>query len=197
MNKTIKIYIGVLALLIIGVVAIEFSTPQPVNWEKTFNESHKIPFGTFVFYEELDQLFPNSEVNDINVTPYEYFDELYNWEDSTYQTTGTYILIDELSNIDEASAQELLDFAAFGNEIFISSSYFPKTLIDSLAFDTKNDFSFSGKAELSFTNPRFKDDSITVEKGLSNIYFSKIDTLYTTVLGYQKFKNDEHVNFIK
>ena len=197
MSKTLRIYIVILALLFVGIIIIEFSTPQPVNWQKTYNETHKIPFGTYVFHEELEQLFPNSEIKDIRVTPYEYFDGYYSWSDSTYQTTGTYMVIDEVPQIDITSAQELLDFASFGNDIFLSSSYFSENLADSLGFETKNDFSFTGKAELSFTNPSFKNDSITIEKGLSNIYFSKLDTLYTTVLGHQKFQKNVRANFIK
>ncbi|OUS02518.1 hypothetical protein A9Q86_03160 [Flavobacteriales bacterium 33_180_T64] len=197
MSKPLKIYIGILALLIIGIIAIDFSTPLPVNWQKTYNETHKIPYGTFIFYEELDVLFPESQVENINITPYEYFDDYYSWEDSTYLTTGTYIIIDDYPNIDNTSAQELLDFASHGNDIFISSNYFPDRLLDSLGFDTQNDYNFKGKAELSFTNPAFKNDSITIEKGLSNIYFSTIDTLYTTVLGHQKFADSTYTNFIK
>lgn len=197
MSKTLKIYVGILVVIIIGIIAVEFSRPKPINWQKTYNETQKIPFGTYVFYEELEQLFPNSEIKNITVTPYEYFDEFYNWEDSTYQTKGTYIIIDESPEIDFSSAQELLDFASFGNDIFMSSSYFPKKLIDSLGFNTKIKYSFEGKSELSLTNPKFVNDSITIEKGLNNIHFSEIDTLNTTVLGYQKFKDSMHANFIK
>ncbi|NRA92591.1 MAG: DUF4350 domain-containing protein [Psychroserpens sp.] len=197
MSRTLKIYIGILVLLFVGIVAIEFSTPPPINWSRTYDETQKIPFGTFVFYEELDQLFPESKVQDIKVTPYEYFIDYYSWEDTTYLTTGTYILIDEFPELDGSSAQELLDFASFGNDIFISSNYFPEKLIDSLGFNTNNDFSLKGNAELSFTNPTFKRDSISIEKGLSNIYFSRFDTLYTTVLGYQKFNDSLRVNYIK
>jgi hypothetical protein len=197
MSKALKIYLGILVILVIGIIIVEFSTPQPINWQKTYNETHKIPFGTYIFYEELEQLFPESKVRDIRVTPYEYLDGYYSWSDSTYQITGTYMLIDEFHETDNTSAQELLDFAKFGNDVFISSSYFPERIVDSLGFKTKNDYSFSGKAELSFTNPSFERDSITIEKGLSDIYFSKIDTLYTTVLGYQKFKDSSRVNYIK
>jgi hypothetical protein len=197
MSKTLKIYIGLLILLFVGIIAIEFSTPAPINWQKTYNETQKIPYGTFVFYEELTNLFPESKVQDIKVTPYEYFDDYYNWEDSTYLTTGTYIIIDEYPDLDNISAQELLDFASHGNDIFISSNYFPDRLLDSLGFDTKNEFTFKGKAEFTFTNPVFESDSISVEKGLNNIYFSKIDTLNTTVLGHQKFDDVTYTNFIE
>lgn len=197
MNRTLKIYIAILVLLFIGIVVIEFSTPQPVNWQKTYNEKHKIPFGTYIFYEELETLFTKSEIKDIKRTPYEYFNDYYDWEDSTYYATGTYMLIDERPELDNTSAQELLDFASFGNDIFISANYFPDRLKDTLGFKTDNKYTFSGKANLTYTNPSFANDSITIEKGLSNIYFSKIDTAYTTVLGYQKFGDSTYTNFIK
>lgn len=197
MNRTLRVYIVILVLLVVGVIAVEFSTPQPINWKKTYNEKHKIPFGTYIFYEELEDLFPQSEVKDIKRTPYEYFDDYYDWEDSTYYATGTYMLIDERPNLDNTSAQELLDFASFGNDIFIAANDFPDRLKDTLGFDTKNKYSFSGKAELTYTNPSLKSDSISVQKELSNIYFSKIDTAYTRVLGYQKFGDSLYANFIK
>jgi len=197
MSKTLKIYLSLLLLLFIAIIAVEFSTPPPINWTKTFNETHKIPYGTFVYHDQLTTLFPNSKVRDIKVSPYEYFDDYYSWADSSYLTTGTYILIDQQANIDNTSAQELLDFASHGNDIFISSNYFPPKFQDSLHFHLHNNYNFKGKAELSFTNPRLLNDSITIEKGISNIYFSEIDTLNTTVLGYQKLADSAYVNFIK
>jgi len=197
MSKTLKIYIGILVLLFIGIIAVEFSIPEPINWYKTYKESDKTPYGTFVFYEELTNLFPESKVHDIKNTPYEYFDDYYIWEDSTYLTTGTYMLIDEYPTLDNSSAQELLDFASHGNDIFISSNYFPVRLTDSLDFSTNNDYSFNGKGNFTFTNPKFKSDSISIKKGMTNINFSTIDTLNTTVLGYQKFGDSIFINYIK
>ena len=197
MNKTVKIYIALLIVLFIGFAAIEFSAEKPIDWSKTYRETDKIPYGTFVLYDQLPSLFPNSEIEDIKVTPFEYFDEYFNWADSTYDIFGTYLHIDEYAAIDDVSAQELLDFASHGNDIFISTSYPPKKFYDSLHLDIKNSFDVKGKAELVFTNPTLKKDSITIEKGLSNIYFSKLDSSITTVLGYQKFDSIKRVNFIK
>lgn len=197
MSKTLKLYLLLLVLLFVGIVVVEFSTPPPINWNKTFDERHKIPYGTFVFYNELETLFPNSRVQDINNTPYQYFDQYYNWEDSTYMITGNYLLIDQFPETDNTSAQELLDFASFGNDIFISSNYLPRKFNDSLGFETTNSLDFDAEASFSFTNPLLAKDSITIKKGLSNIHFSKIDTLGTTVLGHQKFQDSTYVNFIK
>ncbi len=197
MNKTIKLYIGLLILLFIGAIIIEFSSIPPIDWRPTFNEKHKKPYGTYILRNELSSLFLDNEINDIKVTPYEYFDEYYDWIDSVYTTQGNYIYINEFTDVDEVSAQELLDFASHGNSIFFSSNYFPDLFLDSLRIETTNNYNFNGSAALSFANPIFKNDSITVRKRLSDIYFSSIDTLYTTVLGYQKFDSIPRVNFIK
>ncbi|AOW19438.1 DUF4350 domain-containing protein [Urechidicola croceus] len=197
MNKTLKIYIGLLALLFVGFVIIEFSSTPPVNWSKTYNENHKIPYGTFILRTELQSLFPNSEINDIKTTPYEYFDSFYSWDDSLYSTHGNFIHIRDRTEIDEVSAQELLDFTNHGNTVFFSSNYLPERFLDSLYLDTTNDYNFKGKAELSLANPIFEKDSITILRGLNNIYFSSVDTLNTTVLGYQNFDSIPRVNFIK
>ncbi len=197
MNKAVKFYVVLLILLFAGLFAIEFTKQQPINWSKTYNEKHKIPYGTFILYEELDHLFPDSEVKKITVTPFEYFDAYFNWEDSTYSISGNYLFVNEYNVTDDYSAQELMDFAARGNAIFISTSYPTQRFYDSLFFETKNDFNFEGSARLTFTNPEFSKDSVSVDKGLSNIYFSKIDTTTTTILGHQDFHRKKRVNFIR
>lgn len=197
MTKTIKIYLLILVLLFAGAIAIEFSKPRPIDWTKTYNETHKSPYGTYIFYNELENLFPLSTVQDIQVTPYEYFEEFYDYENSVYLTSGTYMYIDELMTVDEFSAQELLDFASHGNDIFISSSYLPELLKDSLKLKMTNDFDFRGKADLYFSNDRFKSDSITISRGLNNIYFSELDSVSTTVLGFQRFSIAERINYVK
>ena len=197
MNRTIKIYLGFLVLLFTLIVFIEFSAEKPINWSKTYNEKHKIPFGTYVLYNEMENLFPESRVYDIKITPYEYFDDFYNWEDSTYTTTGTYIHIKENVSIDDVSAQELLDFASHGNSIFLSTNNIPQKFKDSLYFETKNEYKFTGTAAFSLANPKFKNDSIHIEKGLNNLYFSELDSLNTTVLGYQVFDSIKYINYVK
>jgi hypothetical protein len=197
MNKTVKIYLVLLVLIIIGVSAIELSKPKPINWSKTYNETHKIPYGTFILFDQLKTLFPDSEVKHIRVTPYEYFDDFYNWEDSTYIVSGTFMHINNFADLDDVSAQELLDFAAHGNDIFLSTNYPPQKILDTLKIDIKNNYSFKGKAFFSLANPTFANDSITIKKGIENYFFSKLDSVTTTVLGYQKFDSIQHVNYVK
>ena len=197
MNRTAKIYVFVLILLFIMFAIIEFSTEKPIDWNKTYSETDKIPYGTFVFYDQLQTLFPESEIENIKVTPFEYFDEYYDWADSSYSIAGNYINIDEYTDIDDVSAQELLDFASHGNDVFISTSYPPTRFYDSLNFNTDNDYDFKGNAEFGLVNSKLKNDSISIEKGLNNIYFSELDSSTTTVLGYQKFDSIQRINYVR
>ena len=197
MTKTIRIYLLALVLLFIGAVIIEFSKPRPINWSKTYNETHRIPYGTYIFYNELGNLFPDSEIINIDNTPYEFLRAAYNWDSLDYDISGTYMYIDEYMNVDAVSAEELLDYASHGNTVFIASSYLPEVISDSLHLGTEFEYDFRGGAKMSFANPRFKTDSISIDKGLNNIYFSELDSLITTVLGYQNFGFEERINFVK
>ncbi|SFT09355.1 hypothetical protein SAMN04487906_2906 [Zhouia amylolytica] len=210
MNKTLKVYIGVLILLIIGIFVLEITKPTPIDWSPTFNEKHTKPYGLKVLYQELPSLFKNQELLDINITPFEYFDNTFDQVDSTYGIKGSYLYIHDDYMVDEVSAEKLLDFAGEGNSIFISSTQFPQTLKDSLDFKIKYEYSFSGKATLTLANPQFSRDSITIDKNAQDIYFKELDSLTTIVLGFHSISNEaeildinqkealkDHINFVK
>lgn len=197
MNRTIKIYVGLL-ILFLGLIAfIELTKERPINWKPTYNERHKIPFGTYIFHEELENVFSDKEFTDVRKTPYEFFDEYYDWEEDEYTTTGNFIHIAQYSEMDDISAQELLDFVSYGNTVLMSSNYFPKRLEDSLGFNTTNEYDLKGNSYFTLTNPRFKTDSITIDRGINNFHFSKLDKDLTTVLGHQTFDSIAFPNFIK
>ncbi len=197
MNRTIKIYIGLLIFLFGLIAFIELTRERPINWKPTYNEKHKIPFGTYIFHEELEAVFPNQEFTDVRKTPYEFFDAYYDWDEDEYTTTGNFIHVAQYSEMDEISAQELLDFVSYGNTVFMSSNYFPNRLKDSLGFNTTNQYDLKGNSYFTLTNPRFKKDSITIDRGINNFHFSKLDKDITTVLGHQTFDSIAFPNFIK
>lgn len=120
MNKSVKIYLIFLVIVIIGVVVVDTNSPKPINWSPTYSISDKIPFGLYVFNQELKEILKPDTLQTINVTPYEYFDDYYNYDTlvSTYSTSGTFIAISDYPNIDDQSVQELLYFASQGNSIF-------------------------------------------------------------------------------
>ena len=169
MGKSLKAYIILLLVLFGFIFYVQITAEKPVNWAKTYNETDKIPYGTFIFYNELPELFPESQITTITTSPYEYFEAFK--DTSNVEPAGIYMHIDEFAQLDDVSAEKLLDFTAKGNTLFLASSYIPKVFLDSLQIETDNNFSFKGKATLNLVNPKFKNDSIFIEKGLTNVYF--------------------------
>jgi hypothetical protein len=195
MDKSIKAYIALLIILFGFIFYIQLTGEKPVNWSKTYNETDKIPYGTYIFYNELPELFPESQIKLIKESPYEYFEGLK--DNASVKPSGLYMQVDEFADLDEVSAEKLLEFAGDGNSIFLASSYIPKVIKDSLKIDIANNFNFKGNATLKLVNPNFKKDSIIVEKGLTNVYFKKANYKTTTVLGTQRFNDSTYNNFIK
>lgn len=199
MNRTIKIYIVFLVLLLVAIVYIDATRPKPINWTPTFGINDKIPFGMYVFNNETDVLFKNEKVNKITKTAYEYLEPLYDYDSlvNTYQANGTILSISENYLIDDESTQEILYFAEHGNKIFISSKSFPQKLMDSLKFKYSSKFLASDSISTWMANPNLGSQKYNITIGAGNTYFDKIDTLSTTVLGYQGNKKEKLVNFIK
>lgn len=199
MNKTARIYILLLILFFVGIVAIEFSQPTPVDWRPSYNEKHTKPFGLKILREQLENLDGIDSVVTIRRTAYEYLNESFDWEEGTFDAKGTFLSINKGGYVDKYSTNELLKFVENGNTLFISNTYPPTHLLDTLALDVKTDFQPSKKGNISLANKRFKNDSITINRGLNQSYFTTLDTATTTVLGYHKLTAHDttRVNFVK
>jgi len=198
MNKTIKIYIVFLVLLLVGIIYVDANRPKPIDWSPTFGINDKIPLGMYVFNQESQNIFKNQKINPIIETPYEYFEPLYDYDTlvNTYTKKGTILSISENYLIDEESTQEILYFVEHGNKAFISSKNFPQKLMDSLKFTYSAKYIANDSIDSWTANPKLGSKKYNISIGAGNTYFDKIDTLSTTVLGYQGNK-DKLVNFIK
>ncbi|AXG70481.1 hypothetical protein KORDIASMS9_02721 [Kordia sp. SMS9] len=201
MSKRMKIYLGILAAIIIAAAFVEISKPTPIDWRETYNERQTKPFDVQIFHKELATILYDGKIKNIYRTPYEFFNDQYDWSAYEYKIEGTYMSITKDYLVDFSSIHEILDYASGGNTVFISANDMPSYLSDSLGFSLEYDFRAASKATLSFANDRLKNRNSTLEKGVKNIYFSSIDTLTTSVLGYQEFENDsiqtKYANFIE
>lgn len=198
MNKTIKIYIAFLVLLLVGIIFIDANRPKPIDWSPTYSIKDKIPFGMYIFKQEADSLFKGQKVNAVYETAYEFLEPLYNYDSlvNTYTKKGNILSISENYLIDDESTQEILYFVEHGNKAFISSKNFPQKLMDSLKFSFSSKFIASDSLNSWVANPKLGSKKYSITIGAGNTYFDKIDTLTTTVLGYQGNK-EKLVNFIK
>ncbi len=194
MDKKLKIYIGLLLFIILGIVYVESIKPKEINWFPSYAAKDKIPYGTYILHKEMSSLFDKKNVKDIYENPYLFL------KDSTNR--GTYFFVDNALNFDEDEFNELLSFVERGNNVFIATN---GVHIDELNVKTKsfNSTSFEEKFYQKMSNPSFKDTEYHFDRDFSNLYFSKIDTLKTTILGELLIKdgNDSIIgtkpNFIK
>jgi hypothetical protein len=200
MSKNIKIYIAVLVFILILILIGDYNKQKTIDWRPTYSVNDKIPFGLYVFDKEIGGILKNQKIERIpDITPYEFLDSKYN-EDTlveTYSVKGTFINISQQNNLDDQSAKEILYFVSHGNNAFLSMTNFPKTLLDSLKFEYSSNLLQTKDASVWMANKKL---SSKIYKSTSDIadYFSKIDTLNTTVLGYEgnpKYK--KNINFIK
>lgn len=198
MSKKLKIYLGILIVILIALASIQISKPTPIDWRETYNERQRKPYDLQIFHKELATVLKDGKIKNIYRTPAEYFKEKYDWDTYTYKIKGSYMYINPNYYTDEASINELLDFASEGNTLFISTEKMPRYLRDSLGFSTEYEYQDYKKTTFSFANKNLHNNEISFEKGVKNIHFSRIDTLTTIPLGYQKFDTDSlYTNFIK
>ena len=80
MDKSLKIYISILVLLLTVIVIIDMNKPLPIDWSPTYGLKDKIPMGMYVFNEELPTLLKNQKIQKVTVTPYEYLKPLHNYD---------------------------------------------------------------------------------------------------------------------
>lgn len=197
MNNTIKIYIVFFLLFLAGIIYIDAVKPKPVNWIPTYSLTDKIPFGLYVFDKESTSLFKQNRIQKVLKTLYEFFNSKNALVDVEFDYKGTIFSVSENYNLDSKSNKELFYFVGDGNTAFISCKDFPEILMDSLNFSINSRLGLSDTVNVWMANKNLVTAKYNLNIGAGNIYFSEIDTLTTTVLGYQGQDNKKEINFIK
>jgi len=204
MEKKTKIFIGILILLVIGLMFNQSNKPKKIDWRPSFNKNHKRPWGAYVLYKELKYTLATNTVISINKTPYEQLRFDYD-----YNENSNYIFINNKLTIDRESTNELLSYVSYGNNVFLIGQAFPTALRDTLNFKTKikllNNYSVATNGDetsndeiaLYLSNKTLNTKKYFYEKGIAQCYFTALDSLNTTVLGYNNLDGEEQVNFVK
>ena len=160
----------------------------------SFVADHKMPYGTYVLREELSELFPNTEVKDIELSPF------MKLRDKS--VTGTYFFVNDVVNFGEDEFRLLMEFVERGNDVFISTE---GANVDTLNLETKvvTTRGFFRSLELKMSNPNLDTVPQAFNDNLSKLGFTEIDTLNTEVLGTIRLLTSdnsvdrEEVNFIR
>ena len=178
-----------ITLLVLYIIA-EVNRPQPVDWTVTLSKADKNPYGGYVLFNRLKDLFPYANIQS-------YRKPAYNQLNNSFQENTAYFLLGESLPASQNDVDELLNYVTSGNYLFISSTNFSKGLSDTLHLKTDMAFSAlsSDSTYINFTDPAVKSkQDYTFKKMTLDEYFTKYDTAVTTVLG-RTTRN--RVNFIK
>ncbi|TYB77485.1 DUF4350 domain-containing protein [Bizionia saleffrena] len=187
MDKKGKIYVGLTALVIILLVGAEYSKPEEINWFPSYTKHHKIPFGTYVFHDQLERIIGNENLKEVDRPPYEYL------KNNTIK--GTYFFSNSAINFDEAELHSLLEWTAKGNTLVVASSQFGENILDTLGLDQNvisNFKNIENTFQLHLNNKKLykNTDAFIFDKANFIHYFSKIDCLQTQVIASVNNAND-------
>lgn len=189
MKRPNKYIVSLVALFAIAVV-VQLTAPPPISWEDSFTREDRIPFGGYILYELLPELFPASEVKIASVPA-------YNMLGDTLYSDASYIVINSSFAADDLDAEELLTFAGDGNTVFIAATDISGPLADSLGVETYEGLGLfdDDTVGINLVNPALHARSpYFYKKHLIRSYFNLFDTLRSTVLGTNTLGE---VNFIR
>ena len=190
-SRNILIAFGIIFLIII---ITEVVRPKPLNWKSSFTAVDKIPFGSYVLFEELTAIFKDAAIEKIKGDPYEFL------IDSSYTTNSAYIFINDYISIDKQQLKSFKKYVEAGNTIFLSARNFGGVISDSLLTDTQQEYTIlENNLKTRFFNKSVLQDSIpNFKKGVYKSVFTNIDTLNTKALGYFELEepNIETLNYI-
>lgn len=171
-------------------IAAQVNRPKPIDWRVTLSKEDKNPYGSYIFYQQLHDLFKQATIESYRLPVY---DQLNNAVDSN----SAYFLIDPEFKFSKEDFDELLNYVVTGNYVFISSFSMSKRIEDSLHVEITRRITLKNEdsVRLNFINPLlhtekdYRFNRFTIDE-----YFDKIDTNTTVILGTNQFKD---VNFIK
>ncbi len=181
-------------MVFIAFVYIESVKPKPLNWFPSYVAKHKLPYGTYVLRNELDNIFPDTEIRDIDIPPYIFLQDT--------NIIGTYFFVDDGINFGEDEFNKLLEFVDRGNDVFISTH---GVTIDTLNLKTKgiSSVAFEQKVFFKFYNKHLSTKEFHFDRSFYNTSFENIDNSNTIALGKTGYLNEnnervsEGINFVK
>ena len=160
MDKRSKIILGVFAVVLLSIIVTEVTRPKPLNWGPSYTAADKIPFGCYVLYNELSTLFSERKITKVEETVY---DVLSN-RDTT--ETSNYFFVNDHIDLDQQETNQLLDYVAQGNSVFIAASSFSYNLKDTLNIEIDYEYTL-------------QEDTISIDLNgngiLERVYFDKKD----------------------
>lgn len=206
--KWTKWYILVMVVLVALYLVGEYNRPRTIDWTRTYKSQQKIPFGTYIFHDQLKNYFPAAKISEVQ-SPF------YNHMNNSTATNELYMVVAGGVEAVDAEVDEMLKYVERGNTVFIAAEWLGDGLEDTLHveidkytryyiedeegnIDIDTSIHFNAEKDsvsINLANPVLKaKQPYKLRKGLLDAHFTEVDTPNTTILGVN---NLGQPNFIR
>lgn len=137
---------------------------EAIDWDKTYDQYSKHPYGTFFMRKILEVGLDGHEVSNINVAVQDYF----KYDSLKLEGANiTYMFIGKSLNLYDHEVDSLLQFASLGNQLFIAAENLPVNLLKTLFenYDAYDYFSFTEDTSVALT---YENSTFNTEFVLKN-----------------------------
>ena len=108
-----RLYIVFLVLSVVIYAVAEMAKPEPVNWSPDFTKNKFIPYSSKILYEELDAVFPYSQILENN-------SNLFDTREGLNGEAKNRVFINSSFGFDEYETEVLLQETSEGDHVFIT-----------------------------------------------------------------------------
>jgi hypothetical protein len=147
-----------------------------VDWSYSFSKNEKIPYGMYILYDLLPEIFPGAK---LRVLQRPLYSVLQNQE----TVISNYIIVNKKFDPDPLSMKSLLQFIAQGNTLFLAAEYFGRQFSDTLGIKTEIRRAYKDSCLVTFCGQFFTSDSLyKLRPGDGLFIFSNCDSIPCTIL---------------
>ena len=186
MVKKNRIYIVIAALTVVLLMLLQYNRPKEVNWYPSYVAEHKIPYGTFVLNDILNEFFGDN-LQRVPDPPFVFLNE-------HSDATGTYVIINDRIEFGDTERDKLLAWTALGNTLFLAGQSFDYRFLDSLGLETSRVYTSLeeiGAYRHNLVNPSLHTkDGYAFKRDDYATYFEHGDSTAIKVIGTVATKND-------
>src|SRR5215216_2823929 len=146
-----KIFIFIFVALLAVYIVAQLNQPKKFDWLPTLHNNDKNPFGAFIPYTELKQLFATAHVQSHKIP-------VYNVLHNSTEYQSAYILLEPEFKPGKVDLEELLKYVQEGNTVFLASFTIDKKLLDTLGIKMQlfPRLVATDSTSVNFVNPSLK-----------------------------------------
>lgn len=189
------IFIILLGALLVAII-VSWNSKPTLSWEESYSRQDKIPYGTYIVFDRLSDLFQGRAPIVVEESPYAYF-TYQESEQGIYGEWGydslpfvpalemveeaSYLFINQTFIPDQESINLLLDFVAKGNQVFIATESMDSYLEDTLEVSLPSSFGMAQEVFLDSGVPPVEE--VGLQGYISIVDSQRVEVLDTTDTG--------------